>query len=88
MPRGIDNQSYYWLDEQGEYRNWTGCGNALNLAHPMVCQWAVDSLVYWVEECHIDGFRFDLATTLGRTPSFSILHRCLKNQTNTGIAAD
>ncbi|WGE57603.1 glycogen debranching protein GlgX [Actinobacillus equuli] len=69
--RGIDNQSYYWLDEQGEYRNWTGCGNALNLAHPMVCQWAVDSLVYWVEECHIDGFRFDLATTLGRTPSFS-----------------
>lgn len=69
--RGIDNQSYYWLTEQGEYHNWTGCGNALNLSHPQVCQWAIDSLKFWVEECHIDGFRFDLATTLGRTPDFS-----------------
>ncbi|WGE32402.1 glycogen debranching protein GlgX [Actinobacillus genomosp. 2] len=70
--RGIDNPNYYWLDEQGEYQNWTGCGNALNLTHPQVCQWAIDSLVYWVNEYHIDGFRFDLATTLGRTPNFEM----------------
>lgn len=69
--RGIDNQNYYWLTENGEYQNWTGCGNALNLTHPMTCQWAIDSLIYWVKEFHIDGFRFDLATTLGRTPAFN-----------------
>ncbi|ABY68954.1 glycogen debranching protein GlgX [Actinobacillus pleuropneumoniae] len=71
--RGIDNQNYYWLNQQGEYENWAGCGNALNLSHPRVCQWAIDSLVYWVSECHVDGFRFDLATTLGRTPEFDQL---------------
>ncbi len=69
--RGIDNQSYYWLDGRADYYNWTGCGNALNLSHPNVCQWAIDSLAYWVEEFHIDGFRFDLATTTGRKPEFS-----------------
>lgn len=69
--RGIDNPSYYWLDESGNYHNWTGCGNALNLSTPEVCQWVVDSLAFWVKECHVDGFRFDLATTLGRTPDFS-----------------
>lgn len=68
--RGIDNQSYYWLDEQGAYRNWTGCGNTQNLSHPAVMAWALDCLRYWVEECHIDGFRFDLATVLGRTPDY------------------
>src|SRR5262249_23068646 len=44
----------------------TGCGNALNLSHPRVCQMVVASLRYWVEACHVDGFRFDLATTLAR----------------------
>jgi len=68
--RGIDNQSYYWLDGQGEYQNWTGCGNTQNLSHPQVMAWMLDCLRYWVEECHVDGFRFDLATVLGRTPDY------------------
>lgn len=65
--RGIDNAVYYARTAAGEYENWTGCGNALNLAHPRVVQLVMDSLRYWVGECHVDGFRFDLAVTLGRT---------------------
>ena len=68
--RGIDNASYYWLDEQGDYQNWTGCGNTLNLHHPQVMAWALDALRYWVRVCHVDGFRFDLAPVLGRTPDY------------------
>ena len=67
--RGIDNTSYYWLKpgEPRYYDDFTGCGNALNLSHPRVLQMVMDSLRYWVEVCHVDGFRFDLATTLART---------------------
>ena len=68
--RGIDNASYYWLDEQGDYQNWTGCGNTLNLHHPQVMAWTLDALRYWVQVCHVDGFRFDLAPVLGRTPDY------------------
>ncbi|ROR13790.1 glycogen debranching protein GlgX [Erwinia sp. JUb26] len=68
--RGIDNPSYYWLTGQGEYQNWTGCGNTQNLSHPQVMAWVLDCLRYWVEVCHVDGFRFDLATVLGRTPDY------------------
>jgi len=70
--RGIDNASYYWLvpDKPRFYENYTGTGNALKLAHPRVLQMVMDSLRYWVEVFHVDGFRFDLASTLGRTPSF------------------
>lgn len=68
--RGIDNQSYYWLTERGEYHNWTGCGNALRLNHPAVVDWVMQSLIFWRDACHVDGFRFDLATVLGRTPGF------------------
>ena len=66
--RGIDNASYYHLDPEQKryYVNFTGTGNALNLGHPRVLQMVMDSLRYWVEEMHVDGFRFDLATTLGR----------------------
>ena len=69
--RGIDNPSYYWLlpNQPRYYENFTGCGNALNLTHPRVLQMVMDSLRYWVEVCHVDGFRFDLATTLGRGPT-------------------
>jgi isoamylase len=69
--RGIDNACYYWLkpDEPRYYENFTGCGNALNLTHPRVLQMVMDSLRYWVEAGHVDGFRFDLATTLGRGPN-------------------
>jgi isoamylase len=70
--RGIDNASYYWLrrDQPRYYENFTGTGNALKLTHPRVLQMVMDSLRLWVEAFHVDGFRFDLATTLGRTPGF------------------
>ncbi|WP_417450859.1 glycogen debranching protein GlgX [Kordiimonas sp.] len=67
--RGIDNKSYYRLeaDSPRHYVNDTGCGNTLNVAHPRVLQMVMDSLRYWVTEMHVDGFRFDLATTVART---------------------
>jgi isoamylase len=65
--RGIDNVSYYMLAaDKHFYFDTTGCGNTVNMRHPRVLQMVTDSLRYWVEECHIDGFRFDLATSLGR----------------------
>ena len=66
--RGIDNRAYYRLtpDQSGRYENFTGCGNTLRLSHPRVLQMVMDSLRYWVEEMHVDGFRFDLATVLAR----------------------
>jgi isoamylase len=69
--RGIDNTSYYRLlpDQPRYYDDFTGCGNALNLTHPRVLQMVMDSLRHWVEICRVDGFRFDLATTLGRGPN-------------------
>lgn len=71
--RGIDNACYYWLtaDDARFYENYTGTGNALNLSHPRVLQLVMDSLRRWVEVYHVDGFRFDLATTLGRVPEFN-----------------
>ncbi|MFU9136608.1 glycogen debranching protein GlgX [Erwinia tasmaniensis] len=68
--RGVDNKSYYWLGGSGAYENWTGCGNTLNTSQPGVMQWTLDCLRYWVEVCHVDGFRFDLAPVLGRTPEY------------------
>ena len=64
--RGIDNASYYQLQDQRFYRNFTGTGNSLNLHHPRVMQMVMDALRYWVEDFHIDGFRFDLAAELSR----------------------
>ena len=70
--RGIDDKTYYWQNEHGDYINWTGCGNMLNLANDVTRKWVLDCLRYWVTECHVDGFRFDLATVLGReTPDFN-----------------
>jgi glycogen operon protein len=71
--RGIDNASYYWLkpDEPRYYDDFTGTGNALKVAHPRVLQMVMDSLRFWVETFHVDGFRFDLASTLGREPAFN-----------------
>jgi glycogen operon protein len=70
--RGIDNASYYWLmpDNARYYDDFTGTGNSLKLAHPRVLQMVMDSLRLWVEAYHVDGFRFDLASTLGRGPAF------------------
>jgi len=66
--RGLDNASYYRLipGDERHYVNVTGCGNTLNLSHPRVLQMVMDSLRYWAECDHVDGFRFDLGTTLGR----------------------
>jgi glycogen operon protein len=65
--RGIDNPTYYILEEGGSrYANFTGCGNTLNANHPVVRRMIVDSLRYWVQEMHVDGFRFDLASILSR----------------------
>ncbi len=65
--RGIDNAAYYRLaDDRSRYVDFTGCGNSLNVAHPRVLQLIMDSLRYWVEEMHVDGFRFDLASALAR----------------------
>lgn len=66
--RGIDNISYYRLDENdlSHYVNYTGTGNTLNTKDPCVIKLIIDSLRYWADEMHVDGFRFDLATVLGR----------------------
>jgi glycogen operon protein len=66
--RGIDNDTYYRLvpDDKRYYLDFTGCGNTLNMQSPQVLQLIMDSLRYWVQEMHVDGFRFDLASTLAR----------------------
>ncbi len=66
--RGIDNAAYYRLVEGNEryYMDYTGCGNSLRMSHPQVLKLIMDSLRYWVQEMHVDGFRFDLASALAR----------------------
>ena len=66
--RGIDNAAYYRLvaDDPRYYMDYTGTGNSLNVRHPHILQLIMDSLRYWVTEMHVDGFRFDLASTLAR----------------------
>ncbi len=68
--RGLDNTVYYILeDDRARYANYTGTGNTLNANHPVVRRMIVDSLRYWVEAMHVDGFRFDLASILARDTS-------------------
>lgn len=64
--RGLDSPTYYVLSDDGHMIDYTGCGNTLAYDHTPVVQLALDSLRYWVQECGVDGFRFDLAVTLGR----------------------
>jgi isoamylase len=66
--KGVDNASYYRLmpDDPRYYMDFTGTGNSLNVVHPSVLRLIMDSLRYWVAECHVDGFRFDLASALAR----------------------
>jgi isoamylase len=66
--RGLDNQTYYMLTPDGHYYNFSGTGNTLNCNNPIVRTMVLDCLRYWASEYHIDGFRFDLATILGRDP--------------------
>ena len=67
--RGLDNANYYRLvpNDLNHYENFSGCGNTLDISQPRVLQLVMDSLRYWVTDMHVDGFRFDLATVLGRT---------------------
>jgi glycogen operon protein len=67
--RGLDNQTYYMLTPEGFYYNFSGCGNTFNCNNPVVRNFVVESLRHWVAEYHIDGFRFDLASILGRAPN-------------------
>ena len=66
--RGLDNRAYYVLDpdDQASYRDYTGCGNTLNANHSVVRQTILDALHHWVEQMHVDGFRFDLASIMSR----------------------
>ena len=66
--KGVDNSSYYRLvpDDERHYMDYTGTGNTLDARHPSVLRLIMDSLRYWVSECHVDGFRFDLASALAR----------------------
>jgi glycogen operon protein len=72
--RGLDNPTYYRLHPQNRarYEDYTGCGNSLNMMHPQTIKLVMDSLRYWVTEMHVDGFRFDLATTLAREVGTSV----------------
>ena len=72
--RGLDNHAYYILEDGGgRYADYSGCGNTLNANQPIVRRMIVDSIRYWVEEMHVDGFRFDLASILARGASGEVL---------------
>ncbi|HEU5196980.1 MAG TPA: glycogen debranching protein GlgX [Methylomirabilota bacterium] len=72
--RGLDDRAYYMLEDGGRrYADYSGCGNTLNANHQIVRRMIVDSLRYWVEEMHVDGFRFDLASILSRGTSGEVL---------------
>lgn len=73
--RGIGNSTFYHLDglEKDVYRDYTGCGNTLNANHPMVANFIISCLEYWVREMHVDGFRFDLASAMARGQNGEVL---------------
>ncbi|STZ75750.1 glycogen debranching protein GlgX [Bergeriella denitrificans] len=75
--RGFDNLSWYWVRGDGDYENWSGCGNTLKAAQRDVARWIADSLRYWAETFRIDGFRFDLGSILAREPHFQAESRLL-----------
>jgi glycogen operon protein len=71
--RGLDNRVYYLLDAEGNYLNFTGCGNTVNCNHPLVRDLILTCLRYWVAEMHVDGLRFDLASILGRNQDGKVM---------------
>ncbi len=73
--KAFDNQIYYMLTPDGHYYNFSGCGNTLNCNHPVVQNMILDCLRYWVIEYRVDGFRFDLASILGRNEDGTPLHQ-------------
>lgn len=73
--KGVDNNIYYMLSPDGKYYNFSGCGNTLNCNHPIVQQMILECLRYWVTAYRVDGFRFDLATILGRNEDGSPMNK-------------
>jgi glycogen operon protein len=71
--RRLDEDAYYIQNKDGTYQNWTGCGNTVNANHPVTRQFIVECLKYWVTEMHVDGIRFDLATSLCRSKDGELL---------------
>jgi glycogen operon protein len=71
--RGLDNELFYLLGPDGEYLNFSGCGNTVNCNHPVVRQMLIDCLQFWVADMHVDGLRFDLASVLGRDEMGNVL---------------
>lgn len=71
--KGLDPIHYYLIDEKGQYRDFTGCGNTFNCNHPIGMQFIIDCLRYWVIEMHVDGFRFDLAAVFSRGVAGEVL---------------
>ena len=71
--RGLDNQLYYMLGPNGEYLNFSGCGNTVNCNHPVVRNLLMNCLRFWVADMHIDGLRFDLASVMGRDQNGNVM---------------
>jgi len=88
--KGFDNNIYYMLTPRGEYYNFSGCGNTLNCNHPVVRHMILECLRYWVTDYHVDGFRFDLASILGRNEDGSPMSNAplLQNLAYDQILAD
>jgi glycogen operon protein len=88
--RGLDNELYYLMDEHGQYLNYSGCGNTVNCNHPVVRDLIMTCLRYWVGDMHVDGFRFDLASILGRDRKGHVMVEppVIESITEDGILAD
>jgi glycogen operon protein len=88
--RGLDNELYYLLDEEGRYLNYTGCGNTVNCNHPVVRDLIMTCLRHWVGDMHVDGFRFDLASVLGRDRAGNVMVEppVVESITEDGVLAD
>ncbi|HJZ56435.1 MAG TPA: alpha-amylase family glycosyl hydrolase, partial [Gemmataceae bacterium] len=88
--RGLDNELYYLLDEHGRYLNFSGVGNTVNCNHPVVRDLLMTCLRYWVGDMHVDGFRFDLASVLGRDRRGNVMVEppVIESITEDGVLAD
>ncbi|MFM8273195.1 MAG: glycogen debranching protein GlgX [Gemmata sp.] len=88
--RGLDNELYYLMDETGQYLNYSGCGNTVNCNHPVVRDLIMTCLRYWVGDMHVDGFRFDLASILGRDRKGNVMIEppVIESITEDGVLTD
>lgn len=88
--RGLDNELYYLMDEKGNYLNYSGCGNTVNCNHPVMRDLIMTCLRYWVGDMHVDGFRFDLASILGRDRKGNVMIEppVIESITEDGVMAD